>query len=171
MTWAHNSFARMYCVVLCCSWRLSPLVSVIITGTRTRGQVCTVALGCLIFFDDYSSILIVGNSLRDVVGAVGVRGPRCAESVWLGCPSALQRAFVAGGWLSRLTDDQRRFIQRYLPACIYYAAIVFRLAANNDHCLQYKSDLGVTHTSVTHMYPMIIATCSRGLRCLSTLVS
>lgn len=41
-------------------------------GTRTRGQACTVALGCLIFFDDYSSILIVGNSLRDVVGAVGV---------------------------------------------------------------------------------------------------
>lgn len=30
------------------------------------------ALGCLIFFDDYSSILIVGNSLRDVVRAVGV---------------------------------------------------------------------------------------------------
>lgn len=40
--------------------------------TRKRGQACTVALGCLIFFDDYSSILIVGNSLRDVVGAVGV---------------------------------------------------------------------------------------------------
>lgn len=30
------------------------------------------ALGCLIFFDDYSSILIVGNSLREVVRAVGV---------------------------------------------------------------------------------------------------
>lgn len=44
-----------------------------VAGTRTRGQVCTVALGCLIFFDDYSSILIVGNSLRDVVRTVGVR--------------------------------------------------------------------------------------------------
>lgn len=46
-------------------------------GTRTRGQVCTVALGCLIFFDDYSSILIVGNSLRGVVRAVGVRQGAC----------------------------------------------------------------------------------------------
>lgn len=45
-----------------------------LAGTRTRGQVCTVALGCLIFFDDYSSILIVGNSLRDVVRTVGVSG-------------------------------------------------------------------------------------------------
>lgn len=43
-----------------------------LAGTRTRAQVCTVALGCLIFFDDYSSILIVGNSLRDVVRTVGV---------------------------------------------------------------------------------------------------
>ena len=49
-------------------WNAQPLA-----GTRTRGQACTVALGCLIFFDDYSSILIVGNSLRDVVRAVGVR--------------------------------------------------------------------------------------------------
>ncbi|CAM9370968.1 unnamed protein product [Ectocarpus sp. 12 AP-2014] len=49
-------------------------------GTRTRGQVCTVALGCLIFFDDYSSILIVGNSLRDVVKTVGVSPEKFA---WL----------------------------------------------------------------------------------------
>ncbi|CAM9275362.1 unnamed protein product [Scytosiphon promiscuus] len=49
-------------------------------GTRTRGQVCTVALGCLIFFDDYSSILIVGNSLRDVVKTVGVSP---AKFAWL----------------------------------------------------------------------------------------
>eukprot|EP00903_Cladosiphon_okamuranus_P005358 g5353.t1 len=49
-------------------------------GTRTRGQVYTVALGCLIFFDDYSSILIVGNSLRDVVRTVGVSP---AKFAWL----------------------------------------------------------------------------------------
>eukprot|EP00904_Undaria_pinnatifida_P013206 jgi/Undpi1/9015/HiC_scaffold_26.g11475.m2 len=49
-------------------------------GTRTRGQACTVALGGLIFFDDYSSILIVGNSLRDVVKAVGVSP---AKFAWL----------------------------------------------------------------------------------------
>ncbi|CAM9348857.1 unnamed protein product [Ascophyllum nodosum] len=49
-------------------------------GTRSRGQACTVALGCLIFFDDYSSILIVGNSLRDVVRAVGVSP---AKFAWL----------------------------------------------------------------------------------------
>lgn len=42
------------------------------SGTRRRGQIFTAALGCLIFFDDYSSILIVGNSLRDVVKTVGV---------------------------------------------------------------------------------------------------
>lgn len=41
------------------------------------------ALGSLIFFDDYSSILIVGNSLRDVVRAVGVREPRRAGCVFL----------------------------------------------------------------------------------------
>ena len=39
----------------------------------------TVALGSLIFFDDYSSILIVGNSLRDVVRAVGVRRQRYSD--------------------------------------------------------------------------------------------
>lgn len=50
-----------------------PPVCMPCAGTRTRGQACTVGLGCLIFFDDYSSILIVGNSLRDVVKAVGVR--------------------------------------------------------------------------------------------------
>ncbi|CAM9153916.1 unnamed protein product, partial [Choristocarpus tenellus] len=49
-------------------------------GSRIKGQLCTVALGCLIFFDDYSSILIVGNSLRDVVGMVQVSQPKFA---WL----------------------------------------------------------------------------------------
>ncbi len=33
-------------------------------GTRRRGQLITSALGCLIFFDDYSNSLLIGNTMR-----------------------------------------------------------------------------------------------------------
>ena len=43
-------------------------------GTSQRGgSLSTMGLGSLLFFDDYSSILIVGNSLRPLVAAVARR--------------------------------------------------------------------------------------------------
>jgi hypothetical protein len=39
---------------------------------RFRGQLTTIGLGCLIFFDDYSSILIVGNSLKPLLRTIHV---------------------------------------------------------------------------------------------------
>ncbi|CAM9347964.1 unnamed protein product [Chrysoparadoxa australica] len=41
-------------------------------GSKKQGELCALALGGLIFFDDYSSILIAGNSLRAVTKGVGV---------------------------------------------------------------------------------------------------
>lgn len=43
-----------------------------------KGLVCAWALSCLIFFDDYSSILIVGNSLRPVMEPLRVAPERFA---------------------------------------------------------------------------------------------
>eukprot|EP00755_Sulcionema_specki_P020387 Sspe_Gene.71816::Locus_42665_Transcript_1_2_Confidence_0.875_Length_2492::g.71816::m.71816 len=43
-----------------------------------RGQMTTFMLCCLIFFDDYSSILITGSSLRSVLSAVGVAPEKMA---------------------------------------------------------------------------------------------
>jgi len=46
--------------------------------TRRRGALSTVALGSLVFFDDYSSILIVGNSLRPLLSAVRLSAAKFA---------------------------------------------------------------------------------------------
>ena len=40
--------------------------------TRRKGLLSTIGLGGLVFFDDYSSILIVGNSLRPLVRSVKI---------------------------------------------------------------------------------------------------
>ena len=46
--------------------------------TRRKGLVSTAALGSLIFFDDYSSILIVGNALRPLIRAVRISAAKFA---------------------------------------------------------------------------------------------
>ena len=46
--------------------------------TRTRAQATAAGLGCLIFFDDYSSVLIVGSSLRPMLPQLGVPPERLA---------------------------------------------------------------------------------------------
>ena len=46
--------------------------------TRRRGALSTIGLGSLVFFDDYSSILIVGNSLRPLLKAVRLSAQKLA---------------------------------------------------------------------------------------------
>ena len=46
--------------------------------TRRRGALSTIGLGSLVFFDDYSSILIVGNSLRPLLKAVRLSAQKFA---------------------------------------------------------------------------------------------
>lgn len=49
-----------------------------LTRSPRSTQLATLALGALIFFDDYSSILIAGNSLRPVLSGVGVSAAKFA---------------------------------------------------------------------------------------------
>lgn len=56
---------------------LANLVKPLFTSRR-RGLVSTAALGSLVFFDDYSSILIVGNSLRPLIAAVRISRAKLA---------------------------------------------------------------------------------------------
>ena len=46
--------------------------------SRRRGALSTMALGSLVFFDDYSSVLIVGNSLRPLLSAVRLSAAKFA---------------------------------------------------------------------------------------------
>ena len=45
------------------------------------GQLCTIMLGCCIFFDDYSSILIVGNTLRPLLTQLRIPRAKFAHIV------------------------------------------------------------------------------------------
>ena len=56
---------------------LANLVRGLFTSRRS-GSLSTMGLGSLLFFDDYSSILIVGNSLRPLVAAVGLSAAKFA---------------------------------------------------------------------------------------------
>lgn len=48
--------------------------------SRRRGALATMGLGCTCFFDDYSSILIVGNSLRPLIQTVKIS---LAKFAWI----------------------------------------------------------------------------------------
>ena len=56
---------------------LANLVKGFFTSKR-RGGFSAIALGFLVFFDDYSSILIVGNSLRPLIATVGMSAAKFA---------------------------------------------------------------------------------------------
>ena len=47
-------------------------------NTRRKGLLSSIGLGSLVFFDDYSSILIVGNSLRPLVRSVKIAAAKFA---------------------------------------------------------------------------------------------
>ena len=47
-------------------------------GSRTRGLLIGFILGCLIFFDDYSAILIVGSALKPILRQVRVAPEKAA---------------------------------------------------------------------------------------------
>ena len=42
------------------------------TGTRMRAQLCAYGLGFVVFFDDYSHILIVGNALKPIMATLAL---------------------------------------------------------------------------------------------------
>lgn len=56
---------------------LANLVKGFFTSKR-RGGLSALALAGLVFFDDYSSILIVGNSLRPLIAGVGISAAKFA---------------------------------------------------------------------------------------------
>ena len=56
---------------------LASLVKGLFT-TKRRGGLSAIALASLVFFDDYSSILIVGNSLRPLIASVGMSAAKFA---------------------------------------------------------------------------------------------
>jgi len=123
---------------------LAKLVKGLFTSRR-RGLFSTVSLGSLVFFDDYSSILIVGNSLRPLIRSVRlsvekfayvahVMGTSLASlspvSSWVG----LQIGYIAGvyqqiGWTT--ADPFIGFLQtlrfRFFP--LSALALVFINAA------------------------------------------
>lgn len=106
--------------------------------TRRKGLLSTIGLGSLVFFDDYSSILIVGNSLRPLVRRVKIATAKfafvahtvgvCIASMspissWVG----MQIGFIGGVYESlggpwRSADPFSGFIAtlqyRFLPLCM-----------------------------------------------------
>eukprot|EP00966_Prymnesium_polylepis_P066830 1551462-Prymnesium_polylepis.1 len=56
---------------------LANMVKGLFTSKR-RGGLSAIALAFLVFFDDYSSILIVGNSLRPLIATVGMSASKFA---------------------------------------------------------------------------------------------
>jgi len=106
--------------------------------SRRKGLLSTIGLGGLVFFDDYSSILIVGNSLRPLVRSVKIATAKfafvahtvgvCVASMspissWVG----MQIGFIGGvyetlGGPWRSADPFSGFLAtlqyRFLPLCM-----------------------------------------------------
>ena len=72
--------------------------------TRRKGLLSTIGLGSLVFFDDYSSILIVGNSLRPLVRRVKIATAKFAfvAHTVRAVPCDPVRAIVSAPGLGRL---------------------------------------------------------------------
>jgi len=126
---------------------LARLLSVYMTSAM-RGLCSAWALCCMIFFDDYSSVLIVGSSLRPVLQTVGVAPERLAMIVhtmgvvlasmspissWIG----LQLGYVAGVY-KQIGSSADPFLQtmgtlpyRFFP-CLMFIMIPLLLVMRKD---------------------------------------
>lgn len=122
---------------------LASLVKGLFT-TRRRGGLSAMALASLVFFDDYSSILIVGNSLRPLIAAVRISVAKFAFvahvlgvvlaslaplSSWVGVQIGyLSGAYASLGPAFAGTDPFVAFLQnvpyRFLPlSCLSFILI------------------------------------------------
>ena len=50
-------------------------------GSRTRGLVIGFALGCIVFFDDYVVVLVVGSALKPILAQIRVAPEKAAFMV------------------------------------------------------------------------------------------